>query len=257
MRLQEALELCLAARPAPRVPHRGRHGSTESRPSRTATAPGRPPGRGLAGHAHDCWRSARGRRLSRAWPRRVAKLLRATALRCRWGAGACPGPIGPRADGSIGRTPARAPVVLMSDTFTRISSPRSATPPSGPRRRGARVTVAPGCCDAPSSPGAGGRGARAGSPGALAPRAHALAGRPIVVLEPSCWSMRTIPAPARPATRGRAGWPSAAVTSSGRARPRPAGAARRRGRRRGARALPRARPGRPRAGRAALAAIPA
>ena len=115
------------------------------------------------------------------------------------------------------------------------------------RAAGARVgVVEPGCCGRPllSQGLVGPARARARRAlGRLGP--HALAGRPIVVLEPSCWSMLVddsvphLPArrPAGPLGRGRRGGLRAR-----RARRRPCGHARRRRRRRGPRPLPRPRP---------------
>ncbi len=95
------------------------------------------------------------------------------------------------------RPPARAggtgtPVALMADTFTRYLEPGigdAALRVLGACGADVRV-VDPGCCGRPLlSQGLVGP-ARASARRALDRLApHALAGRPIVVLEPSCWSM--------------------------------------------------------------------
>jgi Fe-S oxidoreductase len=85
-------------------------------------------------------------------------------------------------------------VVLMADTFTRFLHPEVGDAAIRVlEATGARVTVIdPGCCGRPllSQGLVGAARARvSGALDALAP--HADAGRPIVVLEPSCWSMLT------------------------------------------------------------------
>ena len=95
------------------------------------------------------------------------------------------------ADGSIG--PGDGPeVVLMADTFTRFLEPAigdAALRVLG--ATGARVRVVdPGCCGRPLLSQGLVDAARSRARRALARLApHALAGRPIVILEPSCWSM--------------------------------------------------------------------
>ncbi len=83
-------------------------------------------------------------------------------------------------------------VALMADTFTRYLDPgigEAALRVLG--ASGARVRVVdPGCCGRPLLSQGLVAAARARARGALARLApHAIAGRPIVVLEPSCWSM--------------------------------------------------------------------
>jgi FAD/FMN-containing dehydrogenase/Fe-S oxidoreductase len=139
----------------------------------------------VAGHAHDLL--AIGSRV----PRLAALAARAAALA---GAEAPPVPVRQwraarraRRDGGTG-----AGVVLMADTFTRYLDPgigEAALRVLG--ACGARVDVVdPGCCGRPLlSQGLVGA-ARARARGALDRLApHAIAGRRIVVLEPSCWSM--------------------------------------------------------------------
>lgn len=86
------------------------------------------------------------------------------------------------------------PIVLMADTFTRFLDPQIGDAAIEVLEAcGARVTVVdPGCCGRPAySEGLVGLARRQATRALdmLAP--HAQAGTPIVVLEPSCWSMLT------------------------------------------------------------------
>jgi FAD/FMN-containing dehydrogenase/Fe-S oxidoreductase len=103
-----------------------------------------------------------------------------------------PGANWPRRRRPIGTRADARPIALMADTFTRFLEPGVGEAAVRVlEAAGARVRVVdPGCCGRPLlSQGlvtaARGRARRALD--RLAP--HALAGEPIVVLEPSCWSM--------------------------------------------------------------------
>ena len=112
------------------------------------------------------------------------------------------------------------PVALMADTFTTYLEPavgRAALRVL--RAAGARVEVVdPGCCGRPllsqGLVGAARRRAR-GALDRLAP--HALAGRPIAVLEPSCWSMLVDDLPRLVPDDPRAGWVAGAAVTFERA----------------------------------------
>ncbi len=118
------------------------------------------------------------------------------------------GPIGPPGDGPA--------LVLMADTFTRYLEPSvgdAALRVLG--ACGARVAVVdPGCCGRPLLSQGLVDAARAGARRALDRLApHALAGTPIVVLEPSCWSMLVDDLPRLVPGDARARWVAdAAVT---------------------------------------------
>ena len=247
--LHEALELCLGCKacaaecPAQvdmarlkveALAHRHR---ARGRPARGPRSPAT---------RTSCWPSARARpRLAR---------LGARARRARAGQPPVPVPgaaLAPRpaAGGADGPE-----VVLMADTFTRFLDPGVGEAAVRVLRRRRRrraawsipAAAAARCCRRAWWPPRA-RGARRALD-RLAP--HAVAGRPIVMLEPSCWSMLVddVPAPACPATPARAGWPTPpspferAVADLG-----AAAAARRRRGRRGARPLPRPRARRRRA----------
>ena len=143
----------------------------------------------LAGHAHELLAAG-----SRA-PRLAALVARAAAGPL---GGAPPVPVrewraarsSRRGDGA--RRAAAAEVVVMADTFTRYLDPgigEAALAVLG--ACGARAEVVdPGCCGRPLLSQGLVSAARARAIRALDRLApHALAGRTIVVLEPSCWSM--------------------------------------------------------------------
>ncbi|WP_217913730.1 FAD-binding and (Fe-S)-binding domain-containing protein [Miltoncostaea marina] len=116
----------------------------------------------------------------------------------------------------VGATPAAADIVVMADTFTRYLEPSIGDAALRVlRAAGARAGVVdPGCCGRPLlSQGlvAQARSRARRALDRLAP--HALAGRRIVVLEPSCWSMLVDDLPRLVPGDPRAAWVrDAAVT---------------------------------------------
>jgi len=143
----------------------------------------------LAGHAHDLLAAgSRAPRLAAVAARAAERVLGEqppvpvrewdAARRARRGAGA--------------RRAGSAEVVIMADTFTRFLHPGiGAAALRVLDACGARVGVVdPGCCGRPLLSQGLVSAARARAAGALDRLApHAMAGRTIVVLEPSCWSM--------------------------------------------------------------------
>jgi Fe-S oxidoreductase len=107
------------------------------------------------------------------------------------------------------------PMVLMADTFTRFLHPEIGDAALEVLSAHARVqVVSPGCCGRPMLSMGFVEGARRRARrmlDRLAP--HALAGTPIVVLEPSCWSMLVDDVPKLLPGDPRAGWVAGAARS--------------------------------------------
>ena len=214
--LHEALELCLAckacASECPAQVDMARL-KVEALAHRNR-ARGIPLASLLAGHAHGLLAAgSRAPRIAALGARAAERVLgaRPPAPVRGWAAArraAAGRPAGPPGDGPE--------VVLMADTFTRYLHPgvgEAALRVLG--AAGAQVTVVdPGCCGRPLlSQGlvAAARRRAARALTRLAP--HALAGRPIVVLEPSCWSMLADDLPRLVPDDPRARWVAdAAVT---------------------------------------------
>jgi FAD/FMN-containing dehydrogenase/Fe-S oxidoreductase len=192
--LHEALELCLGCKAcAAECPASVDMTALKAEAlSHRHAARGVPPAARLAGHAHDLLAlGSRAPALARLGSRLAGRAL----------GSAPPAPVRrwrpPRADWPtsarpIGQPPDAPRVALMADTFTRFLEP--AVGDAAVRvlaACGAAVEVVdPGCCGRPLlSQGLVAQARRRArrALGRLAP--HAVAGTPIAVLEPSCWSM--------------------------------------------------------------------
>jgi FAD/FMN-containing dehydrogenase/Fe-S oxidoreductase len=201
--LHEALELCLGCKAcASECPVGVDMAALKAEAlSRRHAARGVPLATRLAGHAHELLSlGSRAPLLARLGARAAGRVLgsappapvrRWRPRAAHWHSGARP--IGTAANWHDGARPIGTPaVVLMADTFTRFLEPGIGDAALRVLAAcGAAVEVVdPGCCGRPllsqGLVGAARRRARR-AVARLAP--HVLAGRPIVVLEPSCWSM--------------------------------------------------------------------
>ncbi len=216
--LHEALELCLGCKAcAAECPARVNLSALKAEAlAHRHRARGVPLASRIAGHAHELLAlGSRAPALARLGARAAGRVLGSAppapvrpwrGARANW----------PRAHRPIGASPEAPLVALMADTFTRYLEPRvgdAALRVLG--ACGASVEVVnPGCCGRPLlSQGLVGQARRRArrALGRLAP--HALAGRPIVVLEPSCWSMLADDVPRLLPDDPRARWVAeAAVT---------------------------------------------
>ncbi|HSJ73728.1 MAG TPA: FAD-linked oxidase C-terminal domain-containing protein, partial [Miltoncostaeaceae bacterium] len=222
--LHEALDLCLGCKAcATECPARVDMTALKAEAlSHRHAARGVPPAARLAGHAHGLLSlGSRSPRLARLGSQVAGRVLGspppAPVRRWRPRPATSANHAGERPIGTSAAAPA---VALMADTFTRFLEPGIGDAALLVLAAcGAAVEVVdPGCCGRPLlSQGLVGPARRRARRAVARLAPHALAGRPIVVLEPSCWSMLVDDLPRLLPGDPRARWVADAAVSFERA----------------------------------------